>query len=281
MLKILVPVDFTRASMAALHYAWHFATETNSEITLMHIVQAGFTTADPMLLDTLDAAMQSASERMQKFLYEYEAAYGKAPEGITLSQDVRFGIPGFAIADMANDLSYDYVVTGMRDHHSFVDKMLGTTSAIIVRNCSCPVLLIHEKTRWVKPEKVIFTIDHETDFDESVLDFCRFNLHFNAPTDFIHVKESEEADFAGKEALLHELFLKNPPGFAFTIKSITGGDVVQSIVDYTIFEKADLIVMVHRKRGFLDSVFKRSLSLTTAEGLHLPVMILSETAPEK
>jgi nucleotide-binding universal stress UspA family protein len=280
MSRILVPVDFTRASMAALHYAWHFAAETNSEMTLIHIVQAGFTTADPMLLDTLDAAMKSAGERMQNFLKEYEVAYGKVEGGVMPLQDVRFGIPGFAIADVANDLSFDYVVTGMRDHHSFVDKMLGTTSAIIVRNCSCPVILIHEKTRWVKPEKIIFTIDHETDFDESVLDFCKFNLHFNAPTDFIHVKESDEADFVGKDALLHELFLKNPPDFAFTVKSITGGDIVQTIVDYTIFEKADLIVMVHRKRGFLDSVFKRSLSLTTAEGLHLPVMILSETAPE-
>ena len=277
--KILVPIDFTRASMSALLYAWRLAAEMDGKITLMHVIQAGFTTADPMLMDTLDAAMKSAGDRLQNFLHEYEVVYGKEPGVQVPSQEIRFGIPGFTIADVANDLSYDYVVSGMRDHHSFVDKMLGTTSAIIVRNCSCPVILIHEKTRWVKPGKVIFTIDHETDFDESVLDFCKFNLHFNAPTDFIHVKESENADFAGKDALLHELFLKNPPDFTFTVKSISGGDVVQSIVDYTIFEKADLIVMVHRKRGFLDSVFKRSLSLTTAEGLHLPVMILSETVP--
>jgi nucleotide-binding universal stress UspA family protein len=280
MSKILVPVDFSKTSMAALHYAWHFAAETDSKITLIHIVQAGFTTADAMMLDTLDAAMDNARNRLRLFLDEYATQYDDTPGNPVPEEDVRFGVPGFTIADVANDLAYDYVITGMRDNHSFTDKMLGTTSAIIVKNSSCPVILIHENTRWRRPEKIIFTIDHQTDFDESVRDFCAFNNVFKAATDFIHIRKPDDNTFGNRDAVLHELFLKNPPAFSFSIKSITGGDVIQSIVDYTIFEKADLIVMVHRKKGFLDSIFRRSLSLTTAEGIHLPVMILAETPPE-
>jgi nucleotide-binding universal stress UspA family protein len=277
MSKILVPVDFTKASMAAINYAWQFASSIGGEITLLHVIQAGFTSADPMLLDTLDAAMVNAKERLQNFVEECKKLYHVASIDSTLSSEVRFGVPGFTIADMATDLAFDYVITGMRDHHSFVDKMVGTTSAIVVKNCQCPVILIHENTPWRIPAKIIFTIDQNTDFDESVSAFRVFNSIFNASTDFIHIKQVDDANFPGRDAVLHELFTKKPPAFSFTIKSITGGDIIQSIVDYTLFEKADLIVMVHRKKSFLNSVFKRSMSLSTAEGIHLPVVILAET----
>lgn len=280
MSRILVPIDFSKTSMAALHYALHFAAVTDGKLTLIHVVQAGFTAADMMMLDTLDAAMESARNRLGLFLDEYAKQFGDIPGSQIPERDVRFGVAGFTISDVANDLDYDYVVTGMRDNHSFTDKMLGTTSAIIVKNSNCPVILIHEDTRWQKPGKIIFTIDHQTDFDESVSDFCAFNNGFKASTDFIHIRKPDDNDFGSRDAVLHELFIKNPPAFSFSIKSITGGDVIQSIVDYTIFEKVDLIVMVHRKKGFLDSVFRRSVSLTTAEGIHLPVMILAETLPE-
>ena len=82
-----------------------------------------------------------------------------------------------------------------------------------------------------------------------------------------------------RDAVIKEVFKKKEPDFAFEIKNIYGGDIVQSIIDYSIFEKADMLVLVHRKRNFLDSFFNRSLSLRTAEGIHLPVMILEENPP--
>ena len=72
------------------------------------------------------------------------------------------------------------------------------------------------------------------------------------------------------------MFIEKVPEFAFEIKTIYGGDIVQSIVDYSIFEKADLLVMVHRKRSILDGFFNKSLTLKTAEGFHLPIMVLEE-----
>lgn len=278
MTRILVPVDFTKSSLASFVYAAHLAGSIKAEITVIHVINGSFSTADSMFLDTMDASYESANQRLSKFVKE------RTPEGIPLNKiaikkEVRFGVPGFTIADFANDQAFDYVVSGMRDNHSLIEKFLGTTSSIITKLTSCPVLLIHENTRWFEPKKVIFTIDDSTDFDESITAYLKFNHHFKAVTDFLHIKKDDKEIDSTRDTLIREVFKIKEPDFAFEINNINGGDVIQSIVDYSIFEKADMLVMVHRKRKLLDSVFNRSMSLKTAEGIHLPIMILEENPP--
>ncbi|MFZ1751400.1 MAG: universal stress protein [Saprospiraceae bacterium] len=279
MIKILVPVDFTKVSFSAYNYAIHLAKEMDAEITAIHVINGSFTTADSMFLDTMDASYEAGKSRLNYFINEYSSKMGVEGADIITKTEVRFGVSGFTIADFANDQAFDYVVAGMRDSHSIIERVLGTTSSIVTKLTSCPVILVHENTRWIKPAKIIFTMDNSTDFDESVDRFIAFNKFFKAATDFIHIKKEESKTERTKNALINQVFNKKEPEFAFTLKNIYGGDIVQSIVDYSIFEKADMLVMVHRKRSFLDSIFKQSVSLRTAEGIHLPIMVLEENPP--
>ncbi|MBK8053962.1 MAG: universal stress protein [Saprospiraceae bacterium] len=278
MTRILVPVDFTKSSLAAFTYAAHFADALRAEVTVIHVINGSFSTADSMFLDTMDASYESANQRLKKFITEH-LPKDTSSEKITIKREVRFGVPGFTVADYANDQSFDYVVSGMRDDHSLIEKFLGTTSSIITKLTSCPVFLIHENTKWSNPKKVIFTIDDSTDFDESITAYLKFNETFKAATDFLHIKKDEKEIDSTRDTVIREVFRTKEPDFAFEINNIYGGDVIQSIVDYAIFEKADMLVMVHRKRKLLDSVFNRSMSLKTAEGIHLPIMILEENPP--
>jgi nucleotide-binding universal stress UspA family protein len=276
MSRILVPVDFTKVSFAAYHYAVNLALALKGEITVIHVINGAFATTDASFLDTLDMIYESARQKLAYFMDDYADKMGIEDLEIKVTKEVRFGVPGFTIADFANDQKFDYVVSGMRDNHNIIEKVLGTTSTIVTKIASCPVILIHENTKWITPKKIIFTIDNSSDFDESIDKFVRFNEQFNATTDFIHVRQDEDNIQETKNAVIKEIFSGNKPEFSFEIKTIYGGDIVQSIVDYSIFEKADMLVMVHRKRSLLESFFNRSLSIKTAEGFHLPVMVLEE-----
>lgn len=279
MIRILVPVDFTKVSFSAYNYAVHFAESIKAEITVLHVINGSFSTADSMFLDTMDAAYEASNNRLRTFVQDYLAKMGLPDEDVMVKSEVRFGVAGFTIADYANDQGFDYVIAGTRDSHSLIERVLGTTSTIVTKMVKCPVILIHENTRWITPKKVIYTIDDSTDFDESIDKYIRFNQFFKAATDFIHIKVDDKNIDSTRDAVIKEVFKKKEPDFAFEIKNIYGGDIVQSIIDYSIFEKADMLVLVHRKRNFLNSFFNRSLSLQTAEGIHLPVMILEENPP--
>ena len=279
MIRILVPVDFTKVSFSAFNYAVHFAESIQAEITVLHVINGSFSTADSMFLDTMDAAYDASNKRLQSFVLDYSTKMQFPDNHVLVKTEVRFGVAGFTISDYANDQCFDYVVAGTRDSHSLIERVLGTTSTIVTKMVKCPVILIHENTRWIKPTKVIYTIDDSTDFDESIDKYISFNQSFKAATDFIHIKVSDKNIDSTRDAVIKAVFKKKEPDFAFEIKNIYGGDIVQSIIDYSIFEKADMLVLVHRKRNFLDSFFNRSLSLRTAEGIHLPVMILEENPP--
>ncbi len=281
MVRILIPVDFTKVSVSAYNYALKLGEAMKAELTVLHVINGSFSTADTMFLDTMDAAYDAAEKRLKQFVREHDRKIEKSSDEVLTKSEVRFGVAGFTVADFANDQGYDYVVCGTRDNHSLIERVLGTTSTIITKQTKCPVILIHENSRWITPSKVIYTIDDNTDFDESIDKFIKFNHFFKASTDFIHIKIDDKNIDSTRDAVIKEVFKQKDPEFSFQIKNIYGGDIVQSIVDYSIFEKADMLVMVHRKRSFLDSFFSRSISLKTAEGIHLPVMILAENPPVK
>jgi nucleotide-binding universal stress UspA family protein len=273
MKRILVPVDFSKVAEAACQYSVHLANAIGADIELIHVIDASLPATDAYFLESLDVAYNAAVQKLSQFSIELKV---QIPNHISLKETVRFGSPGFVVADFANDNNIDYIVAGMRDKHSLIERILGTTSTIITKVANCPVILIHENTHWVEPKKVIFTLDDSIDFDESVEKFLTFNAIFNAKTDFIHIKMENEDYKMTQNVVLSEIFSKHEPTFGFEIKTIYGGDIVQTIVDYSIFEKADLLVMVHRKRSFLDTFFNKSLTIKTAEGFHLPIMVLEE-----
>jgi len=275
-MKILVPFDFSKVSTSAFKYALNLAHHLDGKIHLMYVLNGAFSTADSMFLDTMEDVYDHAKSKLEAYVHD-ETKHDELMHQVDVHILVRFGVPGFTLADYANDNQFDYVVSGMRDQHNIIERFLGTTSTILTKLASCPVILVHENTPWIFPKKTIFTIDDTADFDESIQKYMDFNTFFNATTDFIHVRKDHHDDaLFSKDAVIKELFSKKHPEFAFEIKTIYGGDIVQSIVDYSIFEKADMLIMVHRKRSLLDTFFNRSLSLQTAEGIHLPVMVLEE-----
>jgi nucleotide-binding universal stress UspA family protein len=281
MKNILVPVDFTKTSFSAYYYASQLAMAMGAKLTLMHVINGSFNTNDTMFLDSLDSAYKAAKARIKYFAKDYGKEIGIEVEKVKIKYEVRFGVPGFSVVDYLKDVPVDLVVTGTRDKHNIIERFLGTTSSIIARLSSRPVLLIHENTRYLRPEKIVFAIDSETDFDESIDEFNSFNETFKASTDFVHVSDGRKEITETKNQIVKELFERKEPEFAFQIKNINATDYMSGIVDYCLFEKADMLVLVHRKKSLLAEFFSKSFSLRTAEGIHLPVMILNENPIEE
>lgn len=281
MKNILVPVDFTKTSFSAYYYANQLAVATGAKLTLMHVINGSFNTNDTMFLDSLDSAYKAAIARLKYFAKEYGKENGFDLDKVKIKYEVRFGVPGFSVVDYMKDVAVDLIVTGTRDKHNIIERFLGTTSSIIARLSSRPVILVHENTRYLRPSKVVFAIDSDTDFDESIDEYIAFNETFKASTDFVHVSSAKSEITETKNQIIKEIFSNKEPDFAFQIKNISSSDHMTGIVDYCVFEKADMLVLVHRKKSLLAEFFSKSFSLKTSEGIHIPVMILNENPPEE
>ncbi|MFZ1705135.1 MAG: universal stress protein [Saprospiraceae bacterium] len=274
--KILVPVDFTKTSFSAYYYANQLAKKIGAEMTLIHILTGSFSIADTFVMDTLDSTYKVAMSRLQYFAKEYPKEMGYELSPLKTHFELRYGAPGFTVTDFANDKKFDYIVAGTRDNHNIIERVFGNTSKIMALTTKIPILFIHENTRYREVKKIVFAIDDQSDFDECIDHFVDFNQHYHAKTTFIHIAQGKPSLEQTKSAIIKEIFEKKYPDFSFDIKSIQGSNIPQSIIDYCIFEKSDLLTVVHRKGGILSDFFEKSIGYKTVEGIHLPILWLVE-----
>ena len=146
--KILVPVDFSRCSRAALKHAIHFGKMLGATtIDVLHVWQPPAFLKLDTKLHSEDGKEQTLAEfanseggkTMKEFLAEVEEAgdfqvHGRLETG-SLPQTV---------VQVASAEEYDMIVMGTHGE-TMGNTKLGSTAQKVVRNATCPVLVVpHE-----------------------------------------------------------------------------------------------------------------------------------------
>ena len=140
--RILVPVDFSPCSQAALEYAAYFASCFGAAINLLHVWQ-GLRVADAREDTDRYATPLSrfahceAGHEMEAFLALLER------RGLQRCQGrLECGPPADTIMDVATLDGYDLIVMGThgRGRHRF---FTGSVAEKVVRGAPCPVLTVH------------------------------------------------------------------------------------------------------------------------------------------
>jgi nucleotide-binding universal stress UspA family protein len=136
--SILVPVDGSPSSLAALEHAIALAEEGNARIDVLHVVAGetlGSGSASSLTPDArheLDEALDAAVERAR-------ARLGERVSRRTLS-----GEPLRTIVETAREGLYDLIVLGTHGRIGRLHAMLGSVAEGVVRNAPCPVLTVRE-----------------------------------------------------------------------------------------------------------------------------------------
>ena len=137
---ILVPVDFSESSRAALDHAMKLAHVTGGVIHLLHSypVSAGIATPyGPALPDVIFESIRLGAE---KKLAEVRARVER--DGLRVDAHLTAESPALAIADAAERLGADCVVMGTRGLSGVKHVLLGSVAERVVRTAGCPVLTV-------------------------------------------------------------------------------------------------------------------------------------------
>jgi nucleotide-binding universal stress UspA family protein len=133
--RILVPVDGSPPSLAALDHAIALADDGDVIVDVLH-VDVGDDVVEPTpapdILQQFDRAMNDALRLADKRL------------GRRLSRLTRAGDPLREIITVATEGSYDLIVVGTHGRIGRLHEMLGSVAEGVVRNAPCPVLTVRE-----------------------------------------------------------------------------------------------------------------------------------------
>ena len=166
--KILVPLDFSPASMEALGYAVSLAKQFHAAIHLVHVYPSDEASSVPGAGHLL---FQSA-EAIERLNEELTGIHSKhVPTFRPESCHIRGGRPYEQIVTVARELDADLIVISTRGHSGLKHLLLGSTAERVVRNAPCPVLVTRKRKQKSKANSKTFvrTILVPTDFSQCSL----------------------------------------------------------------------------------------------------------------
>lgn len=138
--KILVPLDFSKCSLKALHYAVAFARQFNASITLLYVVQPYYLPGDfagGVDYVALEKEIEKNSRRELTALADKHIG-NKASHQVLLQS----GRPVDQICRVADDLNIDLIIISTHGHTGLKHVVLGSTAENVVRHAPCPVLTV-------------------------------------------------------------------------------------------------------------------------------------------
>ena len=141
--KILVPVDFSPASVNALDSAIAMAKRLGAELLLVNVVEkiglSGSAQSSSQELIMMHHAEQEL-QAMQHAIIEHSLVYCEAI--------VTTGIVSAAITKLATIHKADLIIMGTHGLSGFKKSLIGLNAFNVVKNAACPVLTIPPQKKW-------------------------------------------------------------------------------------------------------------------------------------
>jgi nucleotide-binding universal stress UspA family protein len=135
--RILVPVDLTEKSLAAVDVAYEFAVQSRAEVILLHVIE----TVEHVQFDELKSFYERLEKSARKGLQEWSERF--VLNGLTVDQALVYGHRTKEIVDYAIENGVDLIV--MASHRIDPDRPGHDWSSIsyaVAILSPCPVLLV-------------------------------------------------------------------------------------------------------------------------------------------
>jgi nucleotide-binding universal stress UspA family protein len=161
--KILVPVDFSERSVAAIRYARNLACHFHAELALLHVLSpisyelGGFEFGGVVMTEAFTDRIAQASGELDEFLRDELA-------GQKVLRVVLEGDPAQKIVEYAHSEHAGLIVIPTHGYGPFRRFLLGSVAAKVLHDADCPVLTgvhIEEGTvlEATAPRKIVCAVD--------------------------------------------------------------------------------------------------------------------------
>lgn len=275
MKTIIVPTDFSETAYNAARYALGVAEQTGaSRIVLYHAYELivpipDLPTAVPMVnMDDLKAASIEGLEKMKTLLSP------AIPANITVDYRADNHLLAANIDQVCIDEQADLIIMGITGGSQLEEILVGSNTVDVVKNSNYPVIVVPTKTAFRPIKKVVFACDLRSvakttrkDVLYKLLDIFKPALHVlniqKEGREHIRPEENQELD-----NMLHNY----DPQYHF----VDHPNTVEGITAFAEKEAADLLLLIPKKHGLFDSIFKRSTTSRIAFHTNVPLLSIHE-----
>lgn len=273
MKTILVPTDFSRYARNAIRYALDLSRELNARLLLYHVYQVSVPITEVPMVVLPDFEIDRLNHKKMDALVR--DIRKKADGAVEVEGRIGHGTTVTRIASFIKEENIDLVVMGTRGANSVLDRLLGTNTAALMKQASCPVLAVPSNAKFKGFRQILYASDHSSQkavFSSFLLDLAR---KFEVELVVLNVKKDHQSN-VGNEIEVPVQIRAHYPYDHYKFVSIVEDNPGQGIEGFVRRSKPQLIAVTVRKRALVESFLHRSIIKQLAYNLPVPLLALPE-----
>ncbi|WP_341838519.1 universal stress protein [Chitinophaga pollutisoli] len=275
MKTIIVPTDFSETAYNAARYAIGLAQQAGAtRIVLYHAYELivpipDLPTAVPIV--NMDDLRESSMEGLRNMQAQLRPMM---PAHITLDIRADNHLLAANIDQVCREELADVVVMGITGGSQLEEILVGSNTVDVVKSSAYPVIVVPTQASFKPIRKILFACDlrkvAKTTRKAPLMKFLELfkpELHVvniqKEGREHIRPEENQELD-----NMLHDF----NPQYHF----IDRPNIPEAVTEFAQSEKADLLLIIPKKHGLFDSIFKRSNTSRIAFHTHVPLLSIHE-----
>ncbi|MEO9501489.1 universal stress protein [Nonlabens ulvanivorans] len=278
MKKILLPTDFSKASINAMEYAVQLFKNEKCTFYVLNTYEpvALYTSTtygnDPGLdLEIGELFKKKSKEQVQKVIDEVSSKYEDEHhhyKGIST-----FNMLSIEVNQLVKDYDIKLIIMGTNGATGLKEVFIGSQTMHVIKNAKVPVIGVPQNYRFKQPKEILFTTDYQTNENhvgmELLEDICNKNI---SRLIFLNAYEGSsltQQQVANMESL--DDFFKRD---AHLTQIAKGMDVLEAMEDFQSRHGIDLLVLVHNKHNFFENLLFKPVVKKVVHHSDVPFFIL-------
>jgi nucleotide-binding universal stress UspA family protein len=171
-------------------------------------------------------------------------------------------------------MTIDLIVMGTTGSGSMINKLFGSNASKVLRYANKPVLVIPPQCRYVHPEKICLSTDFKFDNMASLSLMTSIAKIFNSHIDILYVNNDKEELIEAKQMKLSKELDEHLKDFKREFHFIDNNRIEDGVNDFIDQKQPQLLCMIIKNYGFLESLFHKSVTKEMAMSGKIPLLTL-------
>ncbi len=268
MKTILCPVDFSENSRQEIAYASQFARLVNAQLLLSYFQAIPYLDPDTFVSEPMFADVEEAKRQLAAWCSEISAE-------IPCDYIVQSGAAPDMIVVLAKEKSVDWIVIGTKGAGNNPEALVSSVAAEVAQNAPCPVIVVPHSVTYEPIQKIVLAADLQETRQQLLTPLIEIAHLTKAEVIALHIETAKEelSETEAVEAIRLEEWLGEIPA---SLHTLVHEDIQEGIDVFANEQKAGLVAVVSRKRGFFTSLFHRSITRLTALYTSVPLLVIPE-----
>lgn len=271
MKRIIVPIDFSEASMNALNYAANIARQIGAIIKVVHFYHPvtseidGAAFVDPKIEELRRNQLSDFIEDISK------SHTNSSLSEVIIESEFILGFSAQGIVELSKDHNVDMIVLGSTGEGKRIKSFFGSVSIDVSKYSECPVILVPENYNFKSFGKLALALE-TPNLNKNDMEFLAFIMkQFNSDLHIFKIRTSlSEAEMAIWPKELEEMVA--PAKISSEV--MHADDTIKGIEAFVADNEIDLLVMTTKKRNVIENIFHKSITKRMAINSEVPLLIL-------